>query len=123
MDGRVSIPDRGKNLSVFQSFQTGFGNHPASYPMGRARDPFRRSVKLTAQLYVVATLDRVLRGSVELPLAGVHFFPMRTNTCLSSWGRSARRQMEALRCHAGYGLKNGGSIPPLHHNPYVVVLN
>jgi hypothetical protein len=24
-------------------------------------------------------LGRVLRGSVELPLAGVHFFPMRTN--------------------------------------------
>jgi hypothetical protein len=27
-------------------------------------------------------LGRVLRGSVELPLAGVHFFPMRTNTGL-----------------------------------------
>jgi hypothetical protein len=26
-------------------------------------------------------LGRVLRGSVELPLAGVHFFPMRTNMC------------------------------------------
>jgi hypothetical protein len=28
------------------------------------------------------SLGTVLRGSVELPLAGVHFFPMRTNTCL-----------------------------------------
>jgi hypothetical protein len=26
-------------------------------------------------------LGCVLRGSVELPLAGVHFFPMRTTTC------------------------------------------
>jgi hypothetical protein len=26
-------------------------------------------------------LGTVLRGSVELPLAGVNFFPMRTNTC------------------------------------------
>jgi hypothetical protein len=26
-------------------------------------------------------LARVLRGSVELSFAGVHFFPMRTNTC------------------------------------------
>jgi hypothetical protein len=25
---------------------------------------------------------RVPRGSVELPLTGVHFFPMRTNTCV-----------------------------------------
>jgi hypothetical protein len=24
--------------------------------------------------------------------------------CLSVWGRSARSQVEALRCHAGHGL-------------------
>jgi hypothetical protein len=40
----------------------------------------------------------VLRGSVELPLAGVQ-------RCLSAWGRSARPQVETLRCHAGNGLK------------------
>jgi hypothetical protein len=28
----------------------------------------------------------------------------RASTCLSAWGRSARPQMEALRCHAGHGL-------------------
>jgi hypothetical protein len=34
LDGRVSIPFRGKGLSVFQSVQTGYGTHPASYPVG-----------------------------------------------------------------------------------------
>jgi hypothetical protein len=60
----------------------------------------------------------VLRGSVELPLAGVYFFLMRTNTCLfmclnsvrarrsgRAAGRNARPQVEALRSHAGQSLR------------------
>jgi hypothetical protein len=40
------------------------------------------SISCHADYSVRAVLGRVLRGSVELPLSGVHFFPMWTNTCL-----------------------------------------
>jgi hypothetical protein len=63
-------------------------------------------------LFVISTavLGRVLRGSVELPLAGVHFFPMRTNICLfmclnSVRARRSGPQVEAVRCHAGQGIR------------------
>jgi hypothetical protein len=31
----------------------------------------------------------------------------RAACCLSAWGRSALPQVEALRCHAGHGLRTG----------------
>jgi hypothetical protein len=31
--------------------------------------------------------------------------PCGPNTCLSAWGRSVRPHVEALRSHAGHGLK------------------
>jgi hypothetical protein len=33
LDGRGSIPGKGQEI-ILRSFQTGFGTHPASYPMG-----------------------------------------------------------------------------------------
>jgi hypothetical protein len=33
------------------------------------------------------------------------FMHIKKNMCLSVWGRSARPQVEALRCHAGHGLR------------------
>jgi hypothetical protein len=34
----------------------------------------------------LSALRTVLRGNVDPPLAGVHFFPMRTNTCHAGHG-------------------------------------
>jgi hypothetical protein len=34
LDGRSSVPDKGKRFSVFHSFQTGSGAHQASFKMG-----------------------------------------------------------------------------------------
>jgi hypothetical protein len=51
LDGRVSIPGRVKIFFLLHLFQTGFGAHPASYPMGTGsffrEDKAAGGVKLT----------------------------------------------------------------------------
>jgi hypothetical protein len=52
-----------------------------------------------------SVLGRVLRGCVELPLAGVHFFPMLTNTFVYVFELcKSEPKRPALRCHAGQSL-------------------
>jgi hypothetical protein len=38
MDGRVSIPGRGKVFYLIHNIETGFEVHPASYPIGTGSD-------------------------------------------------------------------------------------
>jgi hypothetical protein len=46
-----------------------------------------------------ASLRTVLRGNVDLPLEGVHFFPMRTNTCFFMCLTSVRARRTCVCPH------------------------
>jgi hypothetical protein len=62
------------------------------------RAGFELTIPASKRSKTVHALGTVLCGSVELPLAGVHFFPMQTNTCLFMCLNSVRAHEIILLC-------------------------
>jgi hypothetical protein len=55
LEGRSSIPGKGKTFSLLHSVQSGSGTHSASYPVGTG-DKEGRAVKPTTYLHLVMSI-------------------------------------------------------------------
>jgi hypothetical protein len=87
-----------RSLPTHRTTQTPNKRTQTSVP----RVAFETTTPVFERAKTVHVLGTVLRGSVDFPLAGVHFFPMRKNTCVFMCLNSVRASLASLIINLGH---------------------